>query len=176
LSSRPERRDLQFHSPAQRILRMQRALSHLPCPVRSDVYLSEVLSIHIANATQRANPGFVIPTEAQWSGGICSSTLGRNESCECNEPFPICPAPLGRMYIFPKFFPSISPMQLKEPTLDLSSRPKRSGAEGSAVPLSHATNLANATNHFPFAPNDWGRLIPVSEFEWKKQNPPLAEG
>jgi hypothetical protein len=125
--------------------------------------------------TQHPNK-IVMPTEAQRSGGTCCFTLGRNESRECNEPFPICPFPIGLMDIFPNLFPSISPMQLKEPPSTLSSRPKRSGAGGSAVPLPDATNLANATNHFPFAPNHWDRLILVSEFEWKKQNPPLAEG
>jgi hypothetical protein len=49
--------------------------------------------VHIANANPKSQSSLCHPTEAQ-CGGICGSTLGRNESRECNEPSPICPSPL----------------------------------------------------------------------------------
>jgi hypothetical protein len=187
-------RDLQFHSRTQRISRMQRTISHLPFTVESDGYLSEVLSIHIANATQSTTLPLVIPTEAQRSGGICSAPFGPPESSVTHPsaqtelssrpqrsevegpavrlsalPNPPLHTPAPKQNCHPDrsvakwrdlLFPSATNQpSLREPISPLSSRPKRSGAEGSAVPLPHATNLANATNHFPFAPNHWGRLI-----------------
>jgi hypothetical protein len=114
-------RDLQFHSRTQRISRMQRTISHLPFTVESDGYLSEVLSIHIANATQSTTLPFVIPTEAQRSGGICSAPFGPPESSVTH--------------------PSAQ--------TELSSRPQRSEVEGPAVSFRHKPTFAERAN-LPF--------------------------
>jgi len=100
--------------------------------------------------TRRTNLQFVIPTGAQRSGGICSSTPGANETRECNEALPIPTSSLESEEAIRNPFHPFRKCKSKDPTFPLSSRPERSGAEGSAVSLSDGTKLANAMSHFPF--------------------------
>ena len=141
---------------------------------------------------QKSQPSLCHPDR---SGGICGSTLGANETHECNEPNPIRPSLVTFGECSPALFPSISQTQIQksQPSLchpgpqwrDLQfhSRSKRNSRMQGAI--CHLHFLISLGIH----PSNRMREMQMGNrslhsrasdrcqrSEWKKASPPQREG